>query len=320
MGVPVKFYTWVDSQADAGKMTAARLNGNIDPLYACLDPALGGLEDTNVKAGAKILCSDRSYTGASLITGTFEFQTFPTVPNASIPDAKLSSNVMLKTTYDTGPSGVVDNAERLGGELPAFYAPATKGVTNGDSHDHVGGDGAAIVEAALTLADNTTGDVTTARHGFVPKAPNLTTQFLRGDATWAAGIHGYALPVGADTFSPLDSTTYYFGSLFSLPPSTGVDNYRQYIPVAGVITAAYIFMQAAVAGTAEDISVYIRKNDTSDTLIATLGVSANKRVFSNTGLSISVAVGDYVEIKMVCPAWATNPDTSRLGGNFYVQV
>lgn len=52
-----------------------------------------------------------------------------------------------------------------------------------DSHSHVAG---TVTEAGLLTADNTTADVTTAKHGFTPKAPNDTTQFLRGDATWAA--------------------------------------------------------------------------------------------------------------------------------------
>jgi hypothetical protein len=71
------------------------------------------------------------------------------------------------------------------GSSPSTFAVAAKGVTNGDSHDHSGGDGAAITEAAITLADNITNDVSTAKHGFTPKAPNDTSKFLRGDASWA---------------------------------------------------------------------------------------------------------------------------------------
>lgn len=41
-----------------------------------------------------------------------------------------------------------------------------------------------LVETGLTLSDNTTNDVSTTKHGFVPKAPNDTTKFLRGDGTW----------------------------------------------------------------------------------------------------------------------------------------
>lgn len=64
-------------------------------------------------------------------------------------------------------------------------AVASKGVTNGDSHDHVGGDGAPITEATLSLSDVTTADVSTTKHGFAPKAPNDTTKYLRGDGIWA---------------------------------------------------------------------------------------------------------------------------------------
>lgn len=46
--------------------------------------------------------------------------------------------------------------------------------------------GLVTTESNLTLANTTTNDVSTAKHGFVPVAPNDSTKFLRGDATWAA--------------------------------------------------------------------------------------------------------------------------------------
>jgi len=45
-----------------------------------------------------------------------------------------------------------------------------------------------IVEADLNLSDNTTGDVSTSKHGFVPKLPNNTTTFLRADGIFAAPV------------------------------------------------------------------------------------------------------------------------------------
>jgi hypothetical protein len=47
-----------------------------------------------------------------------------------------------------------------------------------------------VTEAMQVLADNTTQDVSTTKHGYVPKAPNDTTKFLRGDATWAVPSSG----------------------------------------------------------------------------------------------------------------------------------
>lgn len=68
---------------------------------------------------------------------------------------------------------------------------AGSGVTLTDSID--GTDqtiAAAITESNLTLSNVTTDDVSTTKHGFVPKAPNDTTKFLRGDATWATPSGG----------------------------------------------------------------------------------------------------------------------------------
>lgn len=45
-----------------------------------------------------------------------------------------------------------------------------------------------VTEAMQVLADNTTNNVSITAHGYVPKAPNITTQFLRGDGTWAAPL------------------------------------------------------------------------------------------------------------------------------------
>lgn len=44
---------------------------------------------------------------------------------------------------------------------------------------------ASITEAKQVLADNTTQDVSTTKHGYVPKAPNSALQFLDGTGAWA---------------------------------------------------------------------------------------------------------------------------------------
>jgi len=304
MGVPVKYYTFVDGQTPAGLITADRLNGNLDALFNALDPAADGLEDTNVKAGAKIVCSDRNYAGAAKITGSWEFDVFPTVPDGSIPATKLGSGV---------------NADMVDSLHAADLAPAAKGVTNGDTHDHVGGDGAAIPEGGLSLTDVATGNVDTLRHGLCPKLPDTTTDFLRGDGTWAVpGVDlGYTFSPMAGEFSPSDAGTYYAGchpSIGTIPALR-----RMYIPKAGVITVAYLYWYAAgEAGTSESVSVYIRKNNTDDTLVATIGNAEVSKVFSKTDLEIAVAQGDYIEMKIVCPTWATNPTNVYLTGVVYV--
>lgn len=88
-----RYYSFIDGKTGAGLINADRLNGNFNVFMTVLN---GNIEDDNVKTGAKVLVSDRNYTGGAKITGTYEFQTCPTVPDASIPDAKLGANVPLK--------------------------------------------------------------------------------------------------------------------------------------------------------------------------------------------------------------------------------
>jgi hypothetical protein len=41
-----------------------------------------------------------------------------------------------------------------------------------------------VNDSDVVFTDITTNDVSTTKHGYVPKAPNDSTKFLRGDATW----------------------------------------------------------------------------------------------------------------------------------------
>ena len=129
---------------------------------------------------------------------------------------------------------------------------------------------------------------------------------------------GYALFVQSPEFDPADSTTYYFVALPIAPATTGAER-RLHVPRAGTITRVDVTSYAKTAGSNESVSLYVRKNDTSDTLVATVSTSANLRYFQASGLSIAVAAGDYIEIKLVCPAWGTNPLSVYFAGNVFVK-
>ena len=132
----------------------------------------------------------------------------------------------------------------------------------------------------------------------------------------ASGL-GYAINVLALTSSPADGATVFIGCAPRIPGAVGLHK----IPIvkAGTITAAAVAVYSGTAGTAEAWSLYIRLNNTTDHLIATLSVSANERIFSNTALNIPVVAGDYFSIKGVQPTWATNPATTTYGGYVYIE-
>jgi hypothetical protein len=146
--------------------------------------------------------------------------------------------------------------------------------------------------------------------------------YYNNDATgWtyvAPSPQGYAINVQALTSSPADTTPFYFGYKPSAITTTAGQN-KIYIRKPGTLKIAEIYTYAGTAGTAEAVSMYVRVNNTTDYLIATLSVSANERVFSNTALSIPLATGDYVEIKCIPPIWATNPLTWITAGYLYIE-
>jgi PKD repeat protein len=128
----------------------------------------------------------------------------------------------------------------------------------------------------------------------------------------------YTIPVMALTNSPADSVTNYFGNRPVAPNATTSGVNKVFIPTTGTIERVEIYDYSGTAGTNQAYSYYVRINDATDYLIATLSVATNERRFTNSSINIAVNAGDYFEIKRVHPVWTTNPLTNIVGG--YVVV
>ena len=134
------------------------------------------------------------------------------------------------------------------------------------------------------------------------------------------GFFGYSLSVDASALGVItDGTTYFFG-LSGGSIWTTVSAIRKiFVPKSGTIKYINVFWHATTVGSSEEISVYLRLNDKTDYLIATIGDANAAKNFVNSGLGIVVVQGDYLEIKIVCPTWVTNPATIRVGGSVYIE-
>jgi len=94
---------------------------------------------------------------------------------------------------DAGNTYLVSVAGRIGGasgpavEVGDMLVCCVDSSASGD-HATVGANWtilqSIVTETNLTLSDVTTLNVDATKHGFVPKTPNDTTKFFRGDATW----------------------------------------------------------------------------------------------------------------------------------------
>lgn len=136
------------------------------------------------------------------------------------------------------------------------------------------------------------------------------------------GGNGYSLMFYGNTqTTPADSTTYYFGNAPAAAIDTNATWYRVYVPKAGTIKAVYGNLHTAgTSGSTENSSIYVRINNTTDVTVTTSRTTNNvSNPFSATGLSTAVAEGDYLEIKWVTPAWATNPTNIRGSAVVYIE-
>lgn len=154
--------------------------------------------------------------------------------------------------------------------------------------------------------------------GDLPVGSTLVYQDGMGFQVYETQAYGYTLSVQALTSSPADATTVYFGNLPKAPVTAAATS-KVYIPKTGTLKRAEIYCYSGTAGTAESWSLYVRHNNTTDYLIATLTSATNERIFSNNALSIPVTAGDYFEIKGIQPTWATNPLTTIYGGYVYIE-
>jgi hypothetical protein len=137
-------------------------------------------------------------------------------------------------------------------------------------------------------------------------------------ASGGGNIAEMIINVQALTSSPSDGATVYFGMLPKAPTTTANIS-KIHLRKSCTLKVANIYCYSGTAGTNEAWSLYVRKNNTTDYLIATLNVNTNERVFTNSALNISLVAGDYVEIKGVQSTWATNPLTTIYGGYLYFE-
>ncbi len=108
-------------------------------------------------------------------------------------------------------------------------------------------------------------------------------------------------------FSPADSTTYYAGIL-SAEAATTYDNVSIIVPLSGTLVRVDLKVRVrGTLGTTEDVTHNLRLNDATDFATIALDYDAAFKESSSTGLSQAVVAGDKLALKIVTPAWATNP-------------
>lgn len=139
---------------------------------------------------------------------------------------------------------------------------------------------------------------------------------------WASGVaQAEFYFVGGDSggYNPLDSTSYYLtiniGPLTGDPSTSAATDgnaaFLAHARVAMTIKAVFVTNFCIGAGSSETFTADVRINNTSNSQIIS-GLKCDVAFptpnnFANTSANVALAAGDFIQVKVDTPAWATNP-------------
>ena len=152
---------------------------------------------------------------------------------------------------------------------------------------------------------------------------SVYTTVNSGSATWSGGSPvGYTLIGGSNTVNPADSVNQFFGSYFANSSTPGtIGTVKMFVPKSGTVKSVIVSGYAVTTiGSAEDWEMQLDVNSTTQTTIATVSTTGDRqRTWSNTSMNVAVNAGDFIEIRSVNPAWATNPTNVRFWLVVYIE-
>ena len=189
--------------------------------------------------------------------------------------------------------------------------------------------GGTLTEAALVLSDVTSNDVSVSVHGFVPKAPNDTAKFLRGDATWAtpAGAGDVSSNTATSVVSELALFADTTGKLIKRATGTGIAYVASgvlvvtTVPTIGDFTSAtHTHLNAAGGGTLTEGALSFSDVTTNNAsasnhgFLPKLSGSATDFLKGDGTWGAATAGDSTIHIS----SWRLDgPTTSNLGNNYF---
>lgn len=183
-----------------------------------------------------------------------------------------------------------------------------------------------VLTAAVNAASNSLAGVSNdvvnlkaLQQNFLPGLTvTLTTNNTTNVTIAVTNAGGYVLEGFAlGSSSPADSTTYFPTDLIT---ANNIDytNAFTYIPRNGVLKWYEVRVRASVLASGETVQHFVRLNNATD--VGEIDCSyAFTNVIVRTNLSQAVTTNDTIALKVVTPAWVTNPTTVRWWAKFYIE-
>jgi len=264
--------------------------------------------------------------------------------NKSILDAITEAfTTALKSAYDSAASWISTNGATVVAHLsrtdnPHSVTKAQVGLGNADNTSDVNKPVSSATQTALNAkydASNPSGYETTSQLNARDtnnrsRANHTGTQTVATISDFSTAAVSavqslldakiFTLSVMSPLFTPVNAQTIYIGNYPALGGSTAAGSRRIYIPKTGVLVGVAInILTNGTVGTGESWAMSIRKGDGTLATVASVATINAHRTFLNTSMSLSVTAGDYVEVQLVNPTWATPPTNISVCGNILIR-
>lgn len=270
---------------------------------------------TDTSSSGTVATAYTNFLGGNTIAAS-NATTFTDYYSTYINSPVAGSNVTFTRTWSLGLQGNLD----VGGNIKIGGVTST-GAT---------GTGKFVFDTAPTLSnpivgtqtanDNSTKAASTA---YVDTANALNLKIANNLSDLNSAITArsnlgapFWLSLSSAAFSPADATTYYWSAGFNAPNTTEANNPMKTGFAFKIVSATFVVAGNTTVGSTETGTIKFRNTTTttSTTINSSVTTDASTtvtRVFSTTGLNISVGASDTFCAEFASPTWATNPIGTR---------
>jgi 6-phosphogluconolactonase (cycloisomerase 2 family) len=273
---------------------------------------VGGVSAYNNSGATHAFQAYQAGTGNGIVSTVM-----PTASSALLLYNEDTGNEMLKINAEGKATFVSESVDTKAFSFGAPGGVSLFAIDTSNSRVQVGdatADGTGVV---LVLDNKNTAGDPVGTNGAMYYNSSLSEFRCYKAGAWKNCALGQYIPITMLATTHADGQNMFFGTTAAMGTATAGQR-KIYFPQAGTIKGAKIWSYATTAGSGEAWTMYIRKGGL-DTQIDTVGAAANERSWTNSSLNISVAAGDWLEMRSINPTWATNPDGVVYSGYIYLE-
>jgi hypothetical protein len=146
----------------------------------------------------------------------------------------------------------------------------------------------------------------------------LADSRIASASTWNNA--GEWIGLTAAVISPADSTAYLMPFVPALAPATGTSGREWKFTKSGTVQNVNLASFQSANGSSENVTVYLRNTTTATDYLCgtfTMDGGVNSNTFANFSVSIAINTTDKWSIKILTPAWVTNPTVVYFAVNIF---